>query len=112
MLEEKLIQAMKDQEEYETRVLGFKCDIDSVQGYHVDNSDIYKANIFKGTRKEFDNHINTFFKDKNVFPYKIYYDENEINNIVHGHVDYNIISTPTTEGQKRKADYKYLKGGF
>jgi len=59
---------------------------------------------------------NTFFKgheDEDSFstPYVKYSSPKEVENCKSG-IDRNIKRAPTTEGQKRKQDYTYLKSGY
>lgn len=100
-------------EEYETRVLVFKCELDSTQYYGVDHSAIYEAKLFKGTRKQFDDHLNEFFKGRNVKPHTIYYEQSKIDKVTHGHCDNNIIYVNNNKKQtQRQAEYKLLKSSY
>tara|TARA_R110001632_G_scaffold219355_1_gene348829 strand:+ start:88 stop:417 length:330 start_codon:yes stop_codon:yes gene_type:complete len=101
-----------EQQEYEQRVLVFKCELDSSQYYGVDHSVIYDTKHFKGTREQFDKHLDKYFKGRGVEPYLIYTKQSEIDNVEHGGADRNILSVGITEGAKRQAEYKYLKSSY
>ena len=105
-------EALEHEEEYYTRVVVFKCHLNSSQYYGVHHLAIYAAKCFKGTRSQFDEHLDKYFKGKNVQPYLVYTKQDEIDNVEHAGADRNIKRIPISDGSKRKESYKYLKSGY
>ena len=77
-------------EEYDTRIVVFKC--------------------FKGTRSQFDQHLDKYFKGRNVKPYLVYTKQHEIDNVEHSGVDRNILNYKgNRENERIRAEKIYLK---
>lgn len=104
------------------KVKVFKCSLDTYQQEGVHHIDCYAAKCFKGTEKQFNDHIQEFFYGKNVKPHTIYTDKTQVDNVdseICGFndardftgIDRNNQRFFNTEVSKTKAAKTYLRSG-